>query len=286
MRAALYARVSTADQDEGLQLPSLRRYCGERGWEVAGEYSDEASGRNGDRPGWKELKKAARRHEFDAVCVTKIDRVMRSLQNFLKELEDFEAMGIRLVSMDFGDLNPGDPSGQLTIRLMACLAEWERELISERTKAALKTKRERGVTLGRPRRDIPVHTAALMRREGIPWEKIARRLGVPKSTLMGRKGEIEDEAGKLEEEEEEESGRGRMNRKSGRRPRPWSEVHIGRGSVMLRAGDKIARRGDDNSGTTCGRTPPLTDSARGRGMGGEDLKMRSQNGGVGKPPSL
>ena len=77
MKVAIYSRVSTHDQDEQLQVPRLREFCSRLGYEIIQEYSDEASGKNANRPGWKALLSDARRGEFSAVIVTKLDRVMR-----------------------------------------------------------------------------------------------------------------------------------------------------------------------------------------------------------------
>ncbi len=79
MLVALYARVSTKKQDETNQLPFLRNLSANRGYEVYNEYSDEASAKDVNRPGWKALMQDASEHKFDAILVTKLDRVMRSL---------------------------------------------------------------------------------------------------------------------------------------------------------------------------------------------------------------
>ena len=202
MRVVLYARVSTADQDERLQLPRLREAARDRGWDVVGEFTDEASGRDANRPGWAALKKDLRRIHADAVMVVKLDRMMRSLKGFLTELEDFRAMGVRLVSLDYGDLDPRDPTGQLVIRFMASLAEWEREIISERTKAALQAKRSAGVRLGRPTRAIPMQRIVLMRSQGMSWSEISRETGVSRATIMGHKAEIEERCAALGDTED------------------------------------------------------------------------------------
>lgn len=192
MRVVLYARVSTNEQDETLQLPRLREAAKIRGWEVVGEYTDEASGRDANRPGWNRLKKDIRTVRADAVMVVKLDRMMRSLKGFLDELEGFQRMGVRIVSLDYGDLDPSDPTGQLVIRFMASLAEWEREIISERTKAALEAKKKQGVRLGRPSSELPIQKLALMRSQGMGWSEISRMTGIPRSTIMGHREEIEE----------------------------------------------------------------------------------------------
>lgn len=193
MIVALYARVSTDKQDEQLQLPRLREYAARMGFEVFKEYSDKASGKNADRPGWKALESDARRRSFDAVIVVKLDRIMRSLQQMMEVFDSFTTLGIEIITMDQGPLNLTTPMGRMQSRLLAMLAEWEREIISERTKEALRAKKEKGVILGRPSTDFPLHRAALMRIEGRKWADIARDLGIPRTTLNNHKKKIEEE---------------------------------------------------------------------------------------------
>ena len=202
MMVALYARVSTVLQDELSQLPRLREVAQARGYEIFKEYTDEASGKDANRPGWKALLSDARGGFFRAVLVVKIDRVMRSLQIFLRELEDFSSMGVSLISLDYGDLNPSSASGKLTIQFLAAIAEWERAINSERTKESLAHKKAAGVALGRPRRDYPIHKVALLRAKPVcaSWSAIARQLGLPRTTLMDHKQEIEEEVREIERE--------------------------------------------------------------------------------------
>ena len=190
MIVALYARVSTDKQDEQLQLPRLREYAARMGFEVFREYSDKASGKNGDRPGWKALLSDSRRKEFDAVVVVKLDRIMRSLGQMLEVFESFQRLGIEIITIDQGPMNLTSPMGRMQARLLAMLAEWEREIISERTKEALAAKRAQGVKLGRPKHDFPIHTVALMRLDGKSWTDISELTGIPRTTINGRKGEI------------------------------------------------------------------------------------------------
>lgn len=200
MKVALYARVSTLGQDETLQLPTLRDYAKLRGWEVVGEYTDEASARDANRPGWQALRSDSRRRLFDAVLVTKIDRIMRSLVLLTKELEEFSALDIKIVALNFGVLDLSSASSKLTIQMLGAVAEWEKDIISERTKEALRAKKEKGIKLGRPAREgIPIHKAALMIREGNSWSRTAKALGLPRTTLINHRAEIEEEIQKLTE---------------------------------------------------------------------------------------
>ena len=200
MIVALYARVSTRDQDELMQLPRLREAANARGYEIYQEYTDEASGRDGNRPGWLALLSDAKAGRFDAVFVVKLDRVMRSLQIFLRELENFASMNVSIISLDYGDLSPRSASGKLTIQFLAAIAEWEREINSERTKEALAAKKAKGVVLGRPKKDFPTRKVALLwlHSDKPSWAEIARIAGVPRTTIYGHLAEIKSEIDKIQ----------------------------------------------------------------------------------------
>lgn len=79
------------------------------------------------------------------------------------------------------------------------VAEWERDIISERTKEALRAKKEKGVVLGRPSAKLPIHTIALMRVAGKSWSSISLELRIPRSTLKNYRKEIEEECIKVAE---------------------------------------------------------------------------------------
>lgn len=163
---ALYARVSTHKQDEMLQLPRLRDAARLRDLDVWKEYSDEASGKDSNRPGWIELKKDARAGRFRVLLVVKLDRIMRSLPALYTDLTELSASGVTVVCLDQGTLDLASPQGKLIISVMGAVAEWERDIISDRTKAALEAKRAQGVKLGRPKSDFPTRRAALLRKSG------------------------------------------------------------------------------------------------------------------------
>ena len=193
MIVAIYSRVSTANQDEQLQVPRLRDFCNRLGYEIYKEYSDVASGKNANRPGWKALQSDARRGEFEAIIVVKLDRIMRSLAQLLDVLQDFEKRRISIITLDQGTIDMSSANSRLQISIIAMVAQWEREIISERTKEALRAKKARGEVLGRPSTDFPLHRAALMRIEGRKWADIARDLKIPRTTLNNHRKEIEAE---------------------------------------------------------------------------------------------
>lgn len=194
MRVAIYARVSTHDQDEALQIPRLESYCARMDYQVSNVYTDEASGKDANRPGWRALLSDARRGEFEAVIVTKLDRIMRSLTQLLDTLRDFEKRHVSIITLDQGIIDMSSANSRLQISIIAMVAEWEREIISERTKEALRAKKEKGVVLGRPKTGLPIHTIALMRVAGKSWNAISKELSIPRTNLSRHRMEIEDEA--------------------------------------------------------------------------------------------
>jgi DNA invertase Pin-like site-specific DNA recombinase len=95
VRIALYARVSTTDQDADLQLVELRRYAAARGWVVAAEFVDRGvSGAAASRPALDELWAASRRRDVDGVVVWRFDRFSRSVSDLVRSLEEFRALGV------------------------------------------------------------------------------------------------------------------------------------------------------------------------------------------------
>ena len=195
-RAVLYARVSTHKQDETQQMPILRRMAAQRGYEIVLEVSDEASGRDGNRPGWQKVLALARKGGCDVVMAVKIDRVMRSLTDLYAAMSTLAKSGVRLETGDYTQ-DPNEPAGRMMLGFLGLLAEWERGVIGERTKAALAERKRRGVTLGRPQRTLPTHRIALMRKNGMAWGAISKTLDIPESTLRSRRTEIEDEMERL-----------------------------------------------------------------------------------------
>ena len=191
MKVAIYARVSTRKQDETNQLPRLRETAANRGYEIYREYTDEASAKDANRPRWKDLMADASERRLDAILVTKLDRVMRSLVQLNITMQDLQTYGVRLICLDQGEIDPSNPMGKMQMQLIGAIAEWEREIIVQRTKEGIEAKRAKGVRLGRKKRDdIPIETVATLRSIGKSWNDIAAELHVPKTTLLRRKEEV------------------------------------------------------------------------------------------------
>ena len=151
MRIALYARVSKAlEQNPENQLLELRRWAAASGHEVAGEYVDEISSRD-TRPKKEEVLKLLRRRKLDGVAVYALDRWGRNMGELVLELEEFGQKGITFFSSKEG-IDLSTAAGRLMANLLSAFANFERDIISERTKLGLARYVARGGKLGRPRK--------------------------------------------------------------------------------------------------------------------------------------
>ena len=183
MRAGLYARVSTHDQQTlGLQIEAMRAYVKDRGWIPAQQVKDTGSGAR-ERPLRETLMQAARRREIDAVVVWRLDRWGRSLADLVVTLQELNELGVGFVSLTEA-LDLTTPSGRAMAGLLAVFAEFEREILRERVKAGIAQARKEGKPHGRPR------TAALqaqrvrqLRAQQLSKSEIARRLGIGRTSV-------------------------------------------------------------------------------------------------------
>jgi DNA invertase Pin-like site-specific DNA recombinase len=148
VRVAIYARVSTVDQHPENQLADLRRYVAARGWDVAVEYVDRASGAKESRPALDRLVKDAKRRKFDVLVTWKLDRLGRSLKHLILLLEELQALGVAFISLGEG-IDATTPAGKLQMHILGAIAEFERGRIVERVRAGLARAKAQGKRLGR-----------------------------------------------------------------------------------------------------------------------------------------
>jgi len=186
VRAALYARVSTANngQDSSMQTRELREYCERRGWKSEGEYVDEGiSGTKDSRPELNRLIADAHRRRFDVVVVWRFDRFARSVSHLLRALENFKALGIEFISLS-EQVDTTTPMGKMVFTVLGAVAELERSLIAERVKAGLRNARAKGKHLGRPRVTVDAAKVAILRAHGHSWREITEELGISKGSAQ------------------------------------------------------------------------------------------------------
>jgi DNA invertase Pin-like site-specific DNA recombinase len=189
MRAVGYARVSTAEQaDSGAsmvaQREAIEREVKRRHWDLVELFTDTASGKSlNGRHGLKKALTVLDGGKADVLVVAKLDRLSRSIKDFAGLMEQAARRNWALVALDLG-VDTTSPSGKLVANVMASVAQWEREVIGQRTKDALAVKRSEGVRLGRP----PVLSASVrgrikkMRSQGRSLQAIADALnekGIP-----------------------------------------------------------------------------------------------------------
>ncbi len=179
MKAALYARVSTANgQDPTVQTRELKEYCERRGWKIVGEYVDVGiSGAREKRPQLDQLMADAHRRRFDAVVVWRFDRFARSVSHLLRALETFRALGTEFVSLS-EQVDTSTPTGKLVFTVLGAVAELERSLIAERVRAGLRNARAKGKRLARPKVNVDPARVTDLRQAGASWASIGARLGV------------------------------------------------------------------------------------------------------------
>src|SRR5580765_7037442 len=180
MRAAVYARVSTWEQEPENQLQELRRYAEARKW-TAVEYIDRGvSGAKDRRPALDRLVGDARRRRFDVLVVWRLDRLGRNLKHLVTLLEDMQAVGIAFVSLGEG-IDCTTAAGRLQLHVLAALAEFERARIAERVRAGLSRVRASGKHLGRPAANLAL--ADVMRTAHLSVRAAAQVLGVSRSVM-------------------------------------------------------------------------------------------------------
>src|SRR5216684_8095770 len=123
MKAAIYARVSTLDQEPENQLAELRHYLEARGW-TAVEYVDKGvSGARDRRPALDRLITDATRRRFDVLVCWRLDRLGRNLKHLITLLEDLQALGVPFVSLAEG-IDATTPAGRLQMHILGAIAEF------------------------------------------------------------------------------------------------------------------------------------------------------------------
>lgn len=176
-----YARVSTKDQNLDLQLDALRKV----GCTDTYIYKEHIMSTTRERPQLKKMLEQIR--EGDVVVIWKLDRLGRSLADLVHLVTEIQGKGAGLLSLH-DNIDTTTPQGKLTFHIFAAIAEFERDIIRERTKAGLESARARGRKGGRPKglsKEGQIKAAATVSlyQQGKAVSEICRTLGISKKTF-------------------------------------------------------------------------------------------------------
>lgn len=205
MKAAIYARVSTTDQQCSMQLTELRSYAAARGWEVAqeNEYVDEGfSGKNGNRPALKRIMSAATssKRKFDVILVWKLDRWGRTVAQLSQDILTLDSAGIRFICPNQSiDTDQSNSMSRLLINILSSFAQFERDVINERVNSGMRqyqadfaagkvgktrhSKSGKDLAPGRPGKIFNRGEVEELRAAGKSWNEICEATGQSKTTI-------------------------------------------------------------------------------------------------------
>jgi len=195
-RAALYGRVSTGEQDEGMQVREMLDSCELRKWKPTPFLDHGVSGSKEKRPGLDRLMAEVRRGRFDVVMVYKFDRFARSLRHLILALDEFKALGVEFVSLR-DQIDTTTAAGMFMYQIIGAVAQFELAMIRERVKSGVDDRQKqlqdhgyfiakktgrRCTKWGRPRVEANAAEIVKLRANGCSWAEIASGLGISKDT--------------------------------------------------------------------------------------------------------
>ncbi len=185
-----YVRVSTRSQNYETQVEAIRNFCKMKDYTLLNIFEDKASGKNMERVGFQELQRTLEKNpqNVEIIVITKIDRVGRSIRDLLKFVDWCEEKKFGFVSIG-NNIDTTTKEGRLFLYIMGALAEYERELINERTEIGRSAYIAKGGKLGRKKLKIPTDEIKRLKTEGVPITKISERFNVSRETIYKRLSE-------------------------------------------------------------------------------------------------
>jgi DNA invertase Pin-like site-specific DNA recombinase len=189
MRVAIYARVSTGDQNSDRQVRELKAFAKRLRAKVVGIHKETASGAKNDRSERKKVLDLAQARQIDAVLVSELSRWGRSLLDLIETLQALQSWKVSMLAVSGLQLDLSTPHGKLLAGVLASLAEFERDLVRERVKSGLAAARARGKVLGRqkgfrPKSDKLAPRVMKLVEAGQSYRQIAGELQIDKSTVV------------------------------------------------------------------------------------------------------
>ena len=136
MKIAIYSRVSTDKQELKPQIAICKKHSEIKGYEIYKIYSDVVSGKETSRKAFNELLKDMRAYKFQGIVFTKLDRLARSLSHLISLFDEFKNKGVEIICVQ-QSIDTTTSTGKLQMQILGAFAEFERNLISERTKEGL-----------------------------------------------------------------------------------------------------------------------------------------------------
>jgi len=172
---AIYARVSTHEQDPDMQLMALRDYAQKRDFHIFSEYVDFISGTTETRESYDRLLADVRKRKIDIVLVWRFDRFARSTKALITALDEFNSLGVDFISYQ-ENIDTTSPLGRAIFTIIAAIAEFEKDLIVQRVKAGLEKAKSKGQQLGRrpitAEQQTTIHS---LRSDGLSIRRIAKK---------------------------------------------------------------------------------------------------------------
>jgi putative DNA-invertase from lambdoid prophage Rac len=187
--AALYCRVSTADQSCARQERDLRAFAKKAGYKVVGVWKETASGAKNDRAERNEILALAQTRKINVILVTELTRWGRSMLDLFHTLQDLQAWGVSVVAQTGLQFDLRSAQGKLMASMMAALAEFEKDLLRERVRSGIAAARKRGVVFGRRpgqrvKSDRLAPKVLQLVGQGQSYREISHRVGLSKNTIL------------------------------------------------------------------------------------------------------
>lgn len=182
-----YVRVSTDAQSYEIQIDKIKEYAKLKDYNVVSIFTDHATGKNTDREGFQSMIEHLKTNPLgvEAIIIYKLDRMGRSLHDLIEISKWLHEHDIGLISIT-DNIDTTTSAGRLFFHMAGAFAEYERELILERTSAGLARKKAAGFKLGRPVKVLPMDEIKKSIAMGVPKTQIAKKYGISPQTLYTR----------------------------------------------------------------------------------------------------